>query len=612
MSAKHADPAKNPPTWQLQAKKAAIWLLFLAAIYLARDFFFTGFMTFLFSYMTLAVVDRGMRRFSPDRERPWLRSLLTLAVFILVPAATVAVGALVAPRLVAQAQRLAGWASQVSPETEVARLLEEQIGPMEFDRKYHGPSDPRYQADLKAFRADRILHVQAYNDFPNLEAWVEGGFAKQYADAERGRIRSQVAREGTSSAAFEQWFLTERAPLLAKQAERLESGNEIAAAGPLAPLLKSAARKATPKELLAQAQGDPACLGALREEWVQDAIAQERKLSKGTKAYQEEFQRSYEQLAREAPASVPYTFSQFVELQKIRPQGPRAFGATLEKLKPSPQEKGEEQLRADFEAAQKHELFQQWWASSSVARFIREQVESAGHGSGAPHVERLLSSFLSVPVDLATALLLSFFICIDFPRLSRAMQRLRETWLQDVYDEIAPALSRLGHLIGMAMHAQGIIALCNATLIFLALTFLGVEHSMLLSVGVFVLCMVPTLGMMISWVLIAAVALVQPGGGLALALKASGAVLFVVLMETFVFSPRILGRMMELHPALIIALLPVAQYFFGVWGLILATPVAVYVIHVLILQKGLPGIDAAQEHEPQAGAQPPDLPKPKA
>jgi hypothetical protein len=77
-------------------------------------------------------------------------------------------------------------------------------------------------------------------------------------------------------------------------------------------------------------------------------------------------------------------------------------------------------------------------------------------------------------------------------------------------------------------------------------------------------------------------------------LKASAVVLVVVALENFVLGPRIVGKMMELHPVVLIALLPVAQYFFGVWGLILATPVMVYVIHVLILQHGLPGKEAAQ------------------
>jgi hypothetical protein len=100
-------------------------------------------------------------------------------------------------------------------------------------------------------------------------------------------------------------------------------------------------------------------------------------------------------------------------------------------------------------------------------------------------------------------------------------------------------------------------------------------------------------------------ALVQPGGGLVLALKASGAVLLVMLLEVFVFSPRFLGRAMELHPVLILAILPLAQYFFGIWGLILATPVAVYVVHVIILGRELPGLERlrrAQGAAPVAGA----------
>jgi predicted PurR-regulated permease PerM len=166
---------------------------------------------------------------------------------------------------------------------------------------------------------------------------------------------------------------------------------------------------------------------------------------------------------------------------------------------------------------------------------------------------------------------------------------------------MVPALSGLGQLTGRAMRAQGIIAVCNATLIFFALTLLGVEHNVLLSVLAFVLCLVPTLGAVIALVLISAFALVQPGGGPALALKVAAAVLGVLFVESFVLSPRILGHMMELHPVLIIAILPIAQYFFGVWGLILAMPVAVYFIHVVILGRGLPGSEPA--HPPPAEKQ---------
>jgi predicted PurR-regulated permease PerM len=582
-------------------KKLAIWVLFIIFLYLTRDFFFTGFMTFLFSYLALGLVGWGMRRLAGGRidnpsqaERAGLRRLMTVGVFVLVPLVLLALGVLIAPRLVHQGQQLAGWLSQVNPETEVARLLEGFVGPAEFKHAYSGPDDPAYKKDFEKFKATEILHVQEYNDFPHLEAWVEGGFAKQFADAERGRVRSRLLRAGVSSKEFEQWFVNQKLPQLQEQAKKpaAERGAAPAGTGALAAAaLARAAASAKPEQLLDKVRHDPALAAAVRDEWI--AAEVEHASASGTPAYLTHFQDYYDKRRQESPTAVPYTFQQYIELQKARSQGPRVFGATLAKLLPDKEKASDP--GADFEAAKKHELFREWWGSNSVAKFIRHQVEARSSGAGSDHMDRILAALLNLPVDLGTALLLSFFICIDFPQLKRALLRLRETWLRDVYDEIAPALTSLGHLIGRAMHAQGLIALCNAVMMFVALTILGVEHPVLLSCAVFLLCLVPTLGTIIAWVLIAAVALIQPGGGLVLALKASGAVFLVVLLETFVLSPRILGRMMELHPVLIIAILPVAQYFFGVWGLILATPVAVYVIHVLILQRGLPGSQEQKE-----------------
>ncbi len=49
-------------------KRLAIWGLFLALLYLTRDFFFIAFMTFLFSYLALAVVGWIMNAFFPARS----------------------------------------------------------------------------------------------------------------------------------------------------------------------------------------------------------------------------------------------------------------------------------------------------------------------------------------------------------------------------------------------------------------------------------------------------------------------------------------------------------------------------------------------------------------
>jgi predicted PurR-regulated permease PerM len=601
-------PDRHPlPASVVLLKRLYIWALFLVLLYLARDFFFMAFMTFLFSYLTLSVVGWGMRRLSPGRDRPALRRLLTVGVFVLAPLALFGVGALIGPELVDQAERLAGWMNQASLEKEVGRLFEGAVGPSEFAHTYGGPDDPRYRQALEEFRKSGARHVAAYQEFPHLEAWVEAGFSKQFLEAERGRARQQLAQEGTSSKAFTQWFLTEKVPELQAQARKQvpEHGRP---AVPVDPLVREAA-SAKPEQLLEQARRDPATLASLRQEWIQDSLERAVAAAKGSADYLKRFHAYYDRQRAKAPASFPYTFEQYVELQKVRPQGARAFGEALEKMMPTAQGQGEARLRADFEAAKKHELFEQWWATNSTARFVRHQIETRLGGGDTGHMDRVVSSLLNIPVDLGTALILSLFICIDFPNLRRAAQRLRETWLRDVYEELTPAFRDLGELMGRSLRAQGLIALCNAVLLFVGLLFLGVDHAVFLSVAAFVLCLVPTLGTVLAWALIAVMALIQPGGGMALALKASGLVLVVILIENFVLAPRIVGKMMELHPVLIIALLPLAQYFFGVWGLILATPVAVYVVHVLILRRGLPGREAS--HRPATAGPappPPELP----
>jgi predicted PurR-regulated permease PerM len=610
-----ADAAAAAPAapWPAALWKTAIWGAFFVLMYLARDFFFVAFMTFVFCYVALGTVGWAMQRLAPDRERVWLRRLLIVAMFLLMPLVLIGLGQLLAPPLLDQASRLSGWLNQASAESEVSRLLEKFVGPSEFRKAYGGPADPRYQKALEEFRASGVRHVQAYHDFPNLEAWVEGGFSHQFADMERSRIRQRLLREGTSSKDFEAWFSADKVPELVDQAQRRLQDkaqpdkarpDKTRPAGALAPLA-NAALADTPAQLLDLARRDPAALGVLRQEWLEEATEAELAQAKKSPAYHDQFRAHYEAQRAKTPDTIPYTFEQFVALQKVRSQGQRAFGDALDQLLPAAPEQGAT-LQADFEAAKSHEQFQTWWGASPTGKFIRNQVETTFAGAeGGGRVRDILVSLINVPLDLATALLIGFLICIDYTNLRRAFGRLRETWLKDVYDEVAPALVNLGQLIGRSLRAQGMIALCNAILVFVALSILGVEHAVLLGVAVFVLCLVPTLGIIIAWALIVAFALVQPGGGVGLAVKASVAIVLVLLVETFVLSPRILGRLMELHPVLVMTILPVAQYFFGIKGLILAVPVAVYVVHVIILRRGLPGqeAEAAPVGESPAAAQ---------
>jgi predicted PurR-regulated permease PerM len=574
------------PGWLMFAyllKKLAIWGLFGTIIYIGRDFFFLGFMTFLFSYMALTVVQWTMNRFWPGQELPGRRKLITVGVFLFLPVVLFSVGYLLMPYIVSQAHHCIGWVSRTNPETEVAQMLEGMFGNSDFEQTYGGPQDPRFQKALAEFQKSGDRFVKQYLDFPKLESWIEGSFTRQYTASLESKLRTSLIREGVNSKAFADWFMAVYYPQ-AKAASSSIPGQsqDKKTLFTYQPEIQRLVASSPASEALTNIRNSPKLSAFLQEEWIDYSIDNALTKAKSSPAYTEQLKEHYEQLQKQKPGYVTYTFAEFLALQQARSQGEGAFSATMAKLRPNELTQNEAEVMADFKASKKHELFVKWWDTSSPARFIRHEIESHLSGNATDKMESMLTSLLNVPLDLTTALLLSFLICIDFQSMKRAVQSLRHTWLRDVYDEIVPALTSLAKLIGISMYAQGLIALCNATLVFFGLTFFGVDHAILLSVAVFVLCLIPTLGMILSWVLIVLVALLQPGGGMGLAIKATSLVAVVVILETFVFSPRILGKMMELHPVLIIAILPIAHAFFGIWGLLLAIPVAVYVINEVI------------------------------
>ena len=58
--------------------KPLIWGAFLALLYLLREFFLIGFLTFLFCFIVRSAVRFLMRRVAPDREDQRLDLILTL------------------------------------------------------------------------------------------------------------------------------------------------------------------------------------------------------------------------------------------------------------------------------------------------------------------------------------------------------------------------------------------------------------------------------------------------------------------------------------------------------------------------------------------------------
>jgi len=183
-------------------------------------------------------------------------------------------------------------------------------------------------------------------------------------------------------------------------------------------------------------------------------------------------------------------------------------------------------------------------------------------------------------LSCAVSLLFSFMIVWDLPTLQRGAKSLRTSRLSAVYEEIAPAVATFGRLFGKALQAQSAIAVVNTLLTSVGILFLKLPGVLGLSIVVFICSFVPVAGVFLSTVPIGLVALAEHGAWHLLLVIAM--VVITHAVEAYVLNPVIYSAHLKLHPLLVLAVLVFAEHALGVWGLLIAVPLAVFFIEYVI------------------------------
>ncbi len=173
------------------------------------------------------------------------------------------------------------------------------------------------------------------------------------------------------------------------------------------------------------------------------------------------------------------------------------------------------------------------------------------------------------------AMLFSFLILFDLPKLSKGVRNLRFTRLSNTYYEIADSILLFAKVVGENFRAQLIISAINTILTAICLYFLEVKAIALLSTIVFMCGLIPVLGMWISSVPIILMAI--NSGGIQLGVWALLMIIVIHMLEAYVLNPRIVSSVMHINPVMTLIILYIAHSMIGLWGMLLGVPIAVYV-----------------------------------
>jgi predicted PurR-regulated permease PerM len=244
------------------------------------------------------------------------------------------------------------------------------------------------------------------------------------------------------------------------------------------------------------------------------------------------------------------------------------------------------------------------FGKSRVAALLQQVFNLAEHPEGQNKVNQLLDLVRGVGGRVAAiasafllALLFSFLIVLDLPRLSASVRSLERSRLDFVYREVSGSIRDFATVLGKSLEAQFAIAVLNSILTALGVSLLGLGSNMaFLTVIVFLCSFIPVLGVFISSVPICLIALQV--SGLTTMILAIVMITIIHLIEGYVLNPRIYGSYMRINPVIVLFILTIGAKLFHIWGLILGVPICTYIFgHV---------IQRSETVQPGAGTQVPD------
>jgi predicted PurR-regulated permease PerM len=193
------------------------------------------------------------------------------------------------------------------------------------------------------------------------------------------------------------------------------------------------------------------------------------------------------------------------------------------------------------------------------------QVIGAGLAAGSVGI---VTSVVGNIVDAILILMMSIYFTLSGPRVV--------IWLQESTPLNVRMPSRflihtVNQVVGGYVRGMLTLALLIGVLVGLGLEILGVPFAVLLGVLAFFMEFIPVVGVLISGVVSLIVALPR---GITTVILVLIYFVIVHVIESDVVGPRVMGRAVGIHPVVGIIALLAGSELFGVWGALLAAPLA--------------------------------------
>jgi predicted PurR-regulated permease PerM len=171
--------------------------------------------------------------------------------------------------------------------------------------------------------------------------------------------------------------------------------------------------------------------------------------------------------------------------------------------------------------------------------------------------------------NVTMIVIISFYLSIQ----ERGIENFLRIIIPPKHEDYAVDLwQRSRHKIALWMKGQMLLGLIIAVLVYLVLSLLGIEYALLLAIITGFLELIPY-GFLVA--MVPAIAFAYLSGGISSSLMVGGAYLIIHQFEVYLLAPLIVRKVVGLSPLVVILAVLAGFELGGVWGLVLAIPVAV-------------------------------------
>ena len=207
---------------------------------------------------------------------------------------------------------------------------------------------------------------------------------------------------------------------------------------------------------------------------------------------------------------------------------------------------------------------------NSIKKEIYEAIENFGLTLTTSVPTALLNtskSIVSGAVSFILGLMIGFYMLFDFDKLNKKITNLVPKSWRKHYKELGTRLNN-----SLRSYVQGLLAIMALVFITqsIGLTLVGLKAPLIFALFCALTDVIPYFGPYIGAIPAVLVAFtISPITGICCII----AIVIVQLLENNFYQPLIMGHTMKLHPVTIMIGLLIFQHFFGIIGMIVATPV---------------------------------------